>query len=641
MKSIVLISVLSIFCALAKDRAPVTAGCLAMVFLLMREGKEKRSWLLAAAVFLMILFPRFSSQPPTISTGRVVHISAGSFWLQRGRQRVLVYCSDVPVLDSTVTVSGTLGSVQETPGFYRFDFSSWGRRNGIYYTLRADSVNVVKQTVSLRGLLQRRVLSIEEEESRMLAMRILFGVRLQEDLFESQLEAGGFSVSGVILLVRMMLERFFHEKERNRIELALCIGLSVFYHFPILLVSRLIASLLRFSSWNGRQRTSVWIIALLSWKPESAYSAAFLLPCAMRMAGSFAEERSRRSAALFYSLLVQSVLFHQVFPLTMIGFSFLMAVKGGVWLLALITVLSGFHWLGSVYLLDSVLVLIERFRFAGSVVGPGLVLFVIACSLIWQREHRYRYGIVILLVFLRLGLFHPFAEVTAINVGQGTSILFKGPFNRSAVLLDTGKPAEADNVMAFLQAKGITRLDALLISHSDSDHSGGVTDIAEAYQPSQIMIDHQEKIVAGDFTFYDLNELKTEDENQSSLVLYTEVNGIRYLCMGDGDEVTEEAIRRKYLDLGADILMLAHHGSATGNSERFLDHVQPALGIISCGAYGLYHHPSPIVIQRLLKRHIPYVLTREQGDITVFAIGPFNVLVTSHPTIGLIARGGL
>ncbi|MDD6369714.1 MBL fold metallo-hydrolase, partial [Galactobacillus timonensis] len=197
------------------------------------------------------------------------------------------------------------------------------------------------------------------------------------------------------------------------------------------------------------------------------------------------------------------------------------------------------------------------------------------------------------------------------------------------------------NVIAFLQAKGITRLDALLISHSDSDHSGGVTDIAEAYQPSQIVIDHQEKIVAGDFTFYDLNELKTEDENQSSLVLYTEVNGIRYLCMGDGDEVTEEAIRRKYLDLGADVLMLAHHGSATGNSERFLDHVQPALGIISCGAYGLYHHPSPIVIQRLLKRHIPYVLTREQGDITVFAIGPFNVLVTSHPTIGLIARGGL
>ena len=641
MKSIVLLAILSMFCAFGRDQAPITAGCLALIFYLLRTKNKDRSWIIAAMVIAVILFPRYTSNEPTISTGRVVYVSSGSFWLQRGRQRVLVYSETVPLLDSTVSVTGKLQPLSRTPGFYRFDFSAWGRRNGIHYSLRADSVNVVRKSWSLRGRLQNKVMAIEDAKVRALAMRILFGVRLEDDLFESQLEAGGFSISGVILLLRLVLERFFKEKERNQIELGVCLFLGLFYHFPILLVSRLITALLRFSSWSGRQKTAAWIIGVLAWKPESAFSAAFLLPCVMRMAGSFSTTSDRRSAGLFFSLMVQSLLFHSVYPLTMLGFSILMALKGGFWLLALVSVLIGTSWIQNVFVLDQFLLLIEKFHFTGSMLGFGLILFVIAVSFVWRRQHRYRYGIVILLVFLKLGLFHPFAEVTAINVGQGTSILFKGPFNCSAVLLDTGKPKEADNVMTYLNAKGITKLEALVLSHSDSDHAGGAPKIAEQFQPEEIFTEHQTMIKAGYFTFYDLNELKNEDENQSSLVLYTEINGIRYLCMGDGDEVTEKVILEKFGNLSADVLMLAHHGSATGNSERFLDHVKPGIGIISCGAYSLYHHPSPVVIQRLLERHIPYLLTREEGDISIVAIGPFNVLVTSSGTIGLVPRGGL
>lgn len=640
MKSPVVLAVMCILCAFAKDKAPITAGCLAMAFYLLSIKKDRRSLVFAAVILMGILVPRYECSAPAINTGRVVHISSGSFWLQRGRKRVLVYSDANVILDSTVRVEGTGKPLQSTPGFFRFDFAAWGKRNGMDYSVRCDAVEVLRPSRSLRGKLQQAILNMDDPELQALSMRILFGIRGQQNLFESQLETGGFSLSGVILLLRMVLELLCKEKQRNRIEFVFCLLLGLVFHFPLLLVSRLIASALSFVSWKGPRKTAAWVIAVLLWKPESAYSAAFLMPCVIRAASTFSDRSHRRSAALFFSLLLQSVLFHQVYPFTMLGFSFVMKIKGGFWLLALASVMFQTKWIRSVYGLDKLLALFERFRFNGSILGAGLLLFVIAFSFVYHLRHRYRYGIVLLLVFLKLNLFHPFAEVTAINVGQGTSILLKGPFNTSAILLDTGKPSEADHVAGYLRAKGVTHLDALILSHGDLDHAGGVDELSKVFQPKQIIHAHQKQIQAGIFTFYDLNELKNEDENQSSLVLYTEINGVRYLCMADADRQTEKVILKQYGNLRADVLMLAHHGSATGNSEDFLNTVRPDVGIISCGPYSLYHHPSPVVVQRLLKRHIPYLVTRQEGDISFLAAGPFNLVWTSAGTIGLLAPSG-
>jgi beta-lactamase superfamily II metal-dependent hydrolase len=53
----------------------------------------------------------------------------------------------------------------------------------------------------------------------------------------------------------------------------------------------------------------------------------------------------------------------------------------------------------------------------------------------------------------------------------------------------------------------------------------------------------------------------------------------------------------------------------------------------------MYHHPSPETIQRLLKRHIPYLDTKEEGDIRILYIGPFRILQTSSGRIGLLHAG--
>ena len=83
-------------------------------------------------------------------------------------------------------------------------------------------------------------------------------------------------------------------------------------------------------------------------------------------------------------------------------------------------------------------------------------------------------------------------------------------------------------------------------------------------------------------------------------------------------------------------MKLGHHGSKTSTSDKFLNQVQPRVALISAGSYSIYHHPSEETIQKLLKRHISYFNTKEEGDITILCFSHFNLFITSSFQIGLL-----
>ena len=215
-------------------------------------------------------------------------------------------------------------------------------------------------------------------------------------------------------------------------------------------------------------------------------------------------------------------------------------------------------------------------------------------------------------------------------------MLVRGPFRSGDVLIDTGKPSQKNNVFTFLEAKGIRTLNTLIITHADSDHSGNQEAVTEAFSPHHVITDHQAERNVGMFTLLDLNDIDSEDENESSIVTAFSLNCMNILLMGDSSVNTEERIIRRFPGLQADILKLSHHGSKTGSSERFLNTVQPDLAIVSSGAYHIYHHPSPEVVQRLNDRRIPYLDTKEEGDITILCLPGLNLLLTASGKIAII-----
>lgn len=222
------------------------------------------------------------------------------------------------------------------------------------------------------------------------------------------------------------------------------------------------------------------------------------------------------------------------------------------------------------------------------------------------------------------------------ELGQGDSILIRAPFNQDNILIDTGKPSAYTSLTNLLDAKGIHTIHTFIITHADDDHSGNKETILEDYDVKQCITSHQDLIQSNKFQLIDLNEIESDDENESSIVNVFNLNGKQVCLMADATTGSEKDILDHYQSLKCDILKLGHHGSKTSSSDKFLDQVQPKLALISAGSYSIYHHPSEETIQKLLKRHIPYFNTKEEGDITILCFSHFNLFITSSFHIGLL-----
>ncbi len=107
---------------------------------------------------------------------------------------------------------------------------------------------------------------------------------------------------------------------------------------------------------------------------------------------------------------------------------------------------------------------------------------------------------------------------------------------------------------------------------------------------------------------------------------------MRFLLTGDA-EAPEEAwlIDRDASALRADVLKVAHHGSITSSTERFLDAVRPRVALVSVGAGNHYGHPSAEVMHRLFDRGATVLRTDQLGSIVVRTDGEaIRVSVLGH-----------
>ncbi|MGN1276459.1 MAG: ComEC/Rec2 family competence protein, partial [Floccifex sp.] len=139
-----------------------------------------------------------------------------------------------------------------------------------------------------------------------------------------------------------------------------------------------------------------------------------------------------------------------------------------------------------------------------------------------------------------------------------------------------------------------------------------------------------------DYPFYSLLEQrKTKDENDKSIVSYFEYDTIHYLWTGDASISIEKQLLQTY-DLQVDVLKLAHHGSNTSSSFEFLDQTNPKVGIISVGENNKYGHPSQEVLYRCLNCGIDVLMTKDEGMIHIFTWHSFSFFVSASGLIGTL-----
>jgi competence protein ComEC len=239
-------------------------------------------------------------------------------------------------------------------------------------------------------------------------------------------------------------------------------------------------------------------------------------------------------------------------------------------------------------------------------------------------------------------------ELLAADIGQGTAVLVRTA--RHLLLFDTGPQTspEADAgsrvLLPLLRYRGEARIDALVLSHRDSDHVGGAAAILAGMRvvrmSSSLTDDHpllaaaarrgvpHTRCAAGqgwdwDGVHFTLLHPAAEDHerplkpNALSCVLRVEGGGRSALLTGDIEAPQEAALlARSPGQLPVDVLIVPHHGSRTSSTAAFLDAVAPQTAIVQAAYRSRYGHPAPDVMTRYAERGIATVRSDACGAWT-------------------------
>ena len=249
-----------------------------------------------------------------------------------------------------------------------------------------------------------------------------------------------------------------------------------------------------------------------------------------------------------------------------------------------------------------------------------LILFII--SLIIHNNYRY---------------FDNNFYYTTLDIGQGDSLLISLPNNSSNILIDTSSNKSESIIIPTLKSNGIKKINYLILSHGDFDHMGEAINLVNNFKVEKVIFNcgpyndlEKELIKVLDkkkIKYYscikELNIYKNklyflqtkeyDNENDNSNVIYTELDGYKFMFMGDASSTTEKEILNKYNLPNVDVLKVGHHGSKTSSSEEFIDRINPKYSVISVGKNNRYGHPNKEALANLKDSKI--YRTDEDGSI--------------------------
>lgn len=307
------------------------------------------------------------------------------------------------------------------------------------------------------------------------------------------------------------------------------------------------------------------------------------------------------------------------------------------------------------------------------------IVCIVACAvallILWPRPHRgHGIGIcmsavigAVVCIFI-LPVFNP-VQIVALDVGQGDAILLQS--NNHAILVDAGKPHAG--VIAGLARHHVTRLDAVIISHHDDDHYGGITEVLRCVPVQRVYIakgtrecscasckklmraverSHVQTLSVGDtFTCGHIRGnvlapavFHDKGGNQDSLVLSVELSGSKFslfdttqsgktwhaLLTGDAESETLKDVVYGQKMHSIDILKVGHHGSRVSLDDDLVRYLSPTVSLISVGEGNRYGHPHEQTLNRLFQCGSYIGRTDEHGDISCVCDGSHMRITTQR-----------
>lgn len=229
------------------------------------------------------------------------------------------------------------------------------------------------------------------------------------------------------------------------------------------------------------------------------------------------------------------------------------------------------------------------------------------------------------------------AWLTVLDVGQGLAAVVET--RRHVLVFDAGPwisgefDAGEAAVVPFLQSRGRSRLDVLVVSHGDIDHSGGVGSVLRGLQVGEVLVGpgvhpgHGGRACRrGQGWQWDGVEVDVlhpapgfeGSDNDGSCVLRVRAGGQAALLVADLERGGEAALLAQQVDsLAADVLLVPHHGSRSSSTTALLDAVAPRVAVVSAGYRNRFGFPKPDVMERYASRGVTLLNTAQDGAVSL------------------------
>lgn len=286
----------------------------------------------------------------------------------------------------------------------------------------------------------------------------------------------------------------------------------------------------------------------------------------------------------------------------------------------------------------------------------SLMIAVLILLFDFWKKPQFRICLLMIFGLLMVWVKHPLTnEVTVVDVGQGDSIFLRS-MKGDTILIDVGgkvtfgtkekwqESSQTSNaektLIPYLQARGVSQIDYLVLTHTDTDHIGDLEEVAKCFKIKEICVS-QGALTKPSFVKRlrtikcPVHTLKAGDKlpmmgsnlqvlypnkvgdggNNDSIVLYGKLLGSSFLFTGDLEKEGEEELMASYPNLRASVLKAGHHGSKGSSSEAFLDQLHPSLALVSAGENNRYKHPNDETLERFKQRHIKVLRTDKDGAI--------------------------
>jgi len=542
-------------------------------------------------------------KPLLLNEGRVIYKSDNHYIIRTSLYDFETYCDEDMLLNELISYN----IIKYND--YRDDISKKNKCSNMILFQKQIELLDTEQNLSLKYFGSN--LETLSEQSRAYIMKILCGFNDYENLTPSIFFFG---------FVPYLIVRLCNRYKLYKFSILFILFNLIFFRFNAQLCLGLLQSISLMLRLNNKKKRLNFIIVLtLFICPFYFLNYAYLFHFLNYFIRQYHFERG-----VVY-MLCQTYLFGSIGILRNFYFRFMQYLAPLIYILSLLLII--FKELEAVYskilnLLLSTIGYLD-FRIYGRL-NLLCILLLVASFKIFKINNRYLKMIVIIMCLI-FRIQTPLNYLTMIDVGQGLCMLYEDRLNDITLMFDTADTNNYYKVKNYLNDYGISKIDYLIITHGDSDHSANLDKLKSDFRIENIITEGRDiKVKNLQLKYFKVDDIN--NINQASLVYLFNIDNKNILITGDIDSYIERQLIKNYSPLKIDILQVAHHGSKSSSSSIFIDEIQPRISLISTS--GKYNHPNQDVVKRLGNCGDVFI-TKDEEDIC-YIFGKFVDILISR-----------